>query len=511
MLNSNITLTEPPNLSSILTSDTDYNGYDISCFGLFDGSVTALLDGGVSPYGLLWDNGQTSSSMSNLSAGQYQLTVTDFNGCVLLDSIVLQEPLELSSSIESLTDYNGFDISCIGLLDGAISLSVSGSVPPYDFAWNTGEASQNIVNVPAGEYSVSITDDNGCSDFQDIILTEPSAFTSSLSSSDYNGYDISCYNNNDGWIDFTLGGSVSPYSYSWSGPNGFQDASEDISNLFVGTYVLNVVDANGCVYSNSLRLKQPEGVFAQIQTRPDTCNRGVGFAELVQKSGGVPPITVDWGNNPNTLINSGLFSGQKSVTLIDGNSCVYEISYVIENLEKPDADFWSSSYEYDVFDQLESPIKFYDSSTDNWTQIISWWWDLGDQTTYYSKNINHSYDSIGNYLVRLIVENEYQCTDTIEKVLTIKGYKMYIPNTFTPNNDNVNDVFKPVGIGVDFFDMKVYDRWGKEIHHSNDLNKGWDGSFHDKIVQIGVYVYKILTIDIFGNEHHYTGEIHLLK
>ena len=260
-----------------------------------------------------------------------------------------------------------------------------------------------------------------------------------------------------------------------------------------------------------MRLKQPEGVFAQIQTRPDTCNRGVGFAELVQKSGGVPPITVDWGNNPNTLINSGLFSGQKSVTLIDGNSCVYEISYVIENLEKPDADFWSSSYEYDVFDQLESPIKFYDSSTDNWTQIISWWWDLGDQTTYYSKNINHSYDSIGNYLVRLIVENEYQCTDTIEKVLTIKGYKMYIPNTFTPNNDNVNDVFKPVGIGVDFFDMKVYDRWGKEIHHSNDLNKGWDGSFHDKIVQIGVYVYKILTIDIFGNEHHYTGEIHLLK
>ena len=105
---------------------------------------------------------------------------------------------------------------------------------------------------------------------------------------------------------------------------------------------------------------------------------------------------------------------------------------------------------------------------------------MGDQSTYATKDITHSYDSIGDYLVRLIIENEHQCTDTIEKLITIKGYKLFIPNTFTPNNDKNNDFFKPIGFGVDFFEMKIFDRWGKEIFHGNDINTGWNGKYQNK-------------------------------
>ena len=205
----------------------------------------------------------------------------------------------------------------------------------------------------------------------------------------------------------------------------------------------------------------------------------------------------------------GLSSGEKTVSIVDGNACVLELNYTIDNLEHPIADFYSYNYEYDIFDQLESNIEFYDSSFDEWSQIINWYWDLGDQSTYDTKDITHSYDSIGDYLVRLIIENEHQCTDTIEKLITIKGYKLFIPNTFTPNNDNNNDFFKPIGFGVDFFEMKIFDRWGKKFIMA--MTSTLAGMVNTKIKWFKlVYMYKIKTID-FGNPYFYTGEIHLLK
>ena len=269
ILNSSITLSQPPILSTILTSNEDYNGYDISCFGAFDGGVSSIISGGIAPYSLLWNNGQTSSTISNLSLGQYELTVTDLNGCIISDSITLIEPTQLLSSIQSNNNYNGFDISCINAIDGAIGLSVSGSVPPYSFNWNTGATSQNLANVPAGQYNVSIVDDNGCADAREITLSEPSAFSSNYTTSDYNGYHISCYDANDGWIDFTIGGSVSPYSFSWNGPNNFQSASEDINALFVGTYSINIVDDNGCVFNSNITLSEPPTLSTILTSNED--------------------------------------------------------------------------------------------------------------------------------------------------------------------------------------------------------------------------------------------------
>ena len=164
--------------------------------------------------------------------------MTDLNGCIIADSMTLIEPTQLLSSIQSNNNHNGFDISCINAIDGAIGLSVSGSVPPYSFSWNTGVTSQNLVNVPAGQYNVSIVDDNGCADARDITLSEPSAFSSNHTTSDYNGYHISCYDaKRDGWIGFTIGGSVSPYTFSWNGPNNYQSNSEDINACLVETTV----------------------------------------------------------------------------------------------------------------------------------------------------------------------------------------------------------------------------------------------------------------------------------
>ena len=508
--NSNINLNEPSNITSILTSTTDYNGYDISCFGALDGGVSSVVNGGIIPYNLLWDNGQTSASLTNLPSGSYQLSITDLNGCISTSSISLIEPLELTSSIQSSNNYNGYDISCIGMLDGGAQVSVAGGVSPYDYTWNTGAVSQNLNNISAGQYSVTITDENGCINFQDIILTEPTPFSSSFSDSDYNGYDISCHNFNDGWIDFTIGGSVSPYSYTWAGPNGYTSNTEDINSLYAGTYFLNIVDDNGCIYNSNINLNEPEGVNAYVVTAPDTCSKGIGFAEVIY-SGGVPPIAFLWDDKTTLSYNSSLSSGENLVLLTDGNTCVYEIYFNINNLVGPVADFSASGYSYDFFEQLEQEINFYDSSYDEWSNIDSWNWDVGDQTIYFNQDISHSYDSIGQYYVQLIIENVSGCRDTIIKMVNIKGYKVHIPNSFTPHNDEINNVFKPVGVGIESYEMTIYNRWGERLYSTKEIAMGWNGMYEGRKVQAGVYAYKISVIDVFGESHFYTGEIHLIR
>ena len=136
-------------------------------------------------------------------------------------------------------------------------------------------------------------------------------------------------------------------------------------------------------------------------------------------------------------------------------------------------------------------------------------WNTGDFQEFTTQNIIHKYDSTGNYNVTLIIENEYGCQDTITKPVSIKEFIIYIPNAFTPLG--LNKIFKPKGIGVKEYKLQVYNRWGELLFTSYDINNGWDGTFKDNDVQIGVYKYKIDIIDVFDESHLFLGEIHLLE
>ena len=136
-------------------------------------------------------------------------------------------------------------------------------------------------------------------------------------------------------------------------------------------------------------------------------------------------------------------------------------------------------------------------------------WDTGDLQKFTSKNIFHKYDEIGTYNVTLIVENEYGCFDTISKPIFIKEYTIYIPNAFTPKG--LNKVFTPKGIGIKEYKLQIFSRWGELLFTSFDINDGWDGTFRNNNVQIGVYKYKLNIIDVFDESHQYFGEIHLLE
>ena len=149
-----------------------------------------------------------------------------------------------------------------------------------------------------------------------------------------------------------------------------------------------------------------------------------------------------------------------------------------------------------------------------------WSWDFNHPFGIFTdtvQNPSFSYNDPGSYTVQLIVTNTFGCTDTAyNDVIVLPEYTLYVPNAFTPlNNDGINDTFMPQGVGIDpnDFELSIFDRWGSLIYKTTDVNKGWDGRANggDKIAQIDVYVWKIITKDFNGNEKEYIGHVTIVK
>ena len=158
-------------------------------------------------------------------------------------------------------------------------------------------------------------------------------------------------------------------------------------------------------------------------------------------------------------------------------------------------------------------VHFYDESVNSY----GWLWAFGDQNSNLAAEQfpEHTYTAPGTYPVTQIVYNN-GCTDTIIKYIQVnEGFAYYIPNSFSPTADDMNDVFNGKGIGykTDDFDLYIFDRWGEKIFYTTDPEKGWDGKVNGKgkMCSGGIYVYKIRLVD-FGNiEHRYVGTVMLLR
>ena len=313
------TLLPPLNVTSI---ESNYNGYNISCNGYNDGTIDIDINGGSPPYDFAWNNGLVLEDIDSLIASSYSLIITDTNGCKAFDTIVLTEPIALQASVQSINNYNGFDISCFNFTDGVINLSVSGSVPPYTYSWNTLDTSVDLINIGAGNYYVAIEHNNGCVDSLDIYLSEPTPLQTTIILSDINGYNI-CNDGQDGFIDLTVSGSVPLYSYVWN--NG--DTTEDLGNLGAGSYYYTVTDQNGCTNSNTIEITEYI-LNIQESVTDVSCFGGINGSVLVSVSGSTAPYYIFWDNNINTsLLSAGTYSYQ----IIDSIGCSYNDSLIVSD------------------------------------------------------------------------------------------------------------------------------------------------------------------------------------
>ena len=158
------------------------------------------------------------------------MTATDENGCSVELSVQIIESDEMTIS-ETHSDYTGYGVSCNGASDGWIDVTVGGGTGVYIYDWSNGEASEDVSDLEAGTYSVTVTDENGCSVSIEVTLTPPDGLAISASWSDYTDYGVSCNGASDGSIDVTVSGGTGVYTYDWDNGAG----RGEISDFLAGT------------------------------------------------------------------------------------------------------------------------------------------------------------------------------------------------------------------------------------------------------------------------------------
>lgn len=321
-----ITLSEPTVLNATISIATNYNGYNVSCFGLSDAGLNLQVTGGVQTYSYSWSNGSTSQNLAAVPAGTYQVIITDQNNCTDTASIAITEPAELVSTIVALSDYNGYNISCYSLTDGSVDVNVSGGVPVYSYAWSDGMILQDATNLAAGSYSVVITDANGCKDTLAVTLNQPSPLTGTGAvATDFNGFSVSCFGSQDAAITLAPAGGVAAYSFSWS--NGA--TTQNLANIGAGTYVATITDQNGCAQILRFAVTEPTPVLATANIQHVLCNgfKNGSIDQII--TGGVLPYQYAWSNNATTEDISGIGSGTYAVAITDANNCLFNAVYTV--------------------------------------------------------------------------------------------------------------------------------------------------------------------------------------
>lgn len=207
----------------------------ISCSNEPKGSISVTPSGGKSPFQFLWSNGKTTDKITDLEAGEYALTVTDANGCSISKSYTIKsaEPMAVTAEISAV-------LLCADAETGKISLDIQGGIAPFTFLWNNGSKEKDLENVPSGEYSVTITDNSGCSIEKTFTLTGPEKLNAKIETT----VDINCETNEAkgvAWV--IIKGGKAPYQITWLNVN---KNTQEIEFLTERELSVEVTDANGC-------------------------------------------------------------------------------------------------------------------------------------------------------------------------------------------------------------------------------------------------------------------------
>ncbi|MBK6995743.1 MAG: hypothetical protein IPH31_12725 [Lewinellaceae bacterium] len=298
-----------------------------STCNLDNGSINASVTGGVAPYTYLWSNGETTQDLANILAGSYSLTVTGANGCTASITVNVgnnNPPINLSATTVVNTECTGGN--------GSIDLTASPTGPPYTYIWSNGETTQDIANLPTGNYSVTVSAGGTCT----AVGTYNVGNNPNLPMPSATPTQSTC-NLDNGSINASVTGGVAPYTFLWS--NGA--TSEDISNIPSGSYSLTVTGANGCTRSITVNVgnNNPPINLNATTVANTLCVGGNGSIDLTASPAG-PPYTYIWSNGATTQDITNLTPGSYIVTVSAGGTCTASATFTVAdnpNLPVPSA------------------------------------------------------------------------------------------------------------------------------------------------------------------------------
>ena len=335
-----VTITQPNELVASFISATNPD-----CFGGTDGSVSFNITGGTAPYTITWTGGgpSTGTVATNVASGTHDFIITDSNGCSNnVNGITLTDPEKLN-----ISNIVKVDLLCNGIATGSITVIATGGTGtlvykitgPVNISNNTGVFN----NLPAGDYTIGLTDANLCVAFSDISLNVTLTEPTPISVKDTHSAPLTCPNVPDGFIDLTVSGGTPGYTYLWSN----LETTEDLDKIICGDYSVTIMDANGCKLDTAVTLLGPEKFGLDSTINMANCYehsnlQEVGGIEITDTHGGtgsfltIPTDNFVWdyikkGETEKTKghILSGVSSGRYNLTVTDIVGCVYGFSYYV--------------------------------------------------------------------------------------------------------------------------------------------------------------------------------------
>ncbi|HTL82093.1 MAG TPA: LamG-like jellyroll fold domain-containing protein [Bacteroidia bacterium] len=303
VVNQTVNITQPAVLAVTATST------NVTCFSACNGTGTASVTGGTAPYSFSWtSNASTSSTASGYCPGTYTVTVTDSHSCTAAATITITEPSAMTASTMQT------NVSCFGGNNGDAMVMASGGTGSYTYNWApTGGTGMMAMNLTAGSYTCTTTDGNGCTLQSTFIITQPSAVTGTITST-----NSTCFGSNDGSATVSASGGNGTFTYNWA-PSGGTAATA--SPLNPATYTCTITDGIGCTGTATITITEPSPIVVTPSQTNVTCFGAMDGSATATSSGGTGAHSYSWSTGGNGMTESPLDAGSYTCTVTDVNGC----------------------------------------------------------------------------------------------------------------------------------------------------------------------------------------------
>lgn len=532
---------------------------DATC-GASDGEVSVVPTGGGGSYTYDWSpGGQTTATVSNVSAGSYDVTITDGNGCVITETIQVN-----TTNGPTITVDNSTDVTCFAGNDGTATVSATGGTAPYTFTWNPGGLTGTTQNtLAAATYTVEVADDAGCISSTTITIGEPSEIQLTTSAN-----PSSC-STPDGSATVSATGGAGGYSYSWS-PGGQTTATA--TNIGAGSYTVTVTDIDGCTATETVNVQSINGPVITVDNLTDiSCFGEVDGTATIGVTGGTTPYSYSWSpsggnaatasslgvgsytvtvtdnagcistetvviaepdplvltgivtdadcaasngevvttvtggtgtysyswspNGETTADLSGVGAGTFDVTVTDDNGCTSTETFLVDQGDSVDVNIVPDNVTIQAGDEVIFDVTISPTVTN---PIYTWTPSDGLSCTN-CQNPSASPNQTTTYTVT--VTSDEGCVGVDQAIINViqPCADPFLPTVFSPNEDGVNDQLCMYGTCIQAMTLAIYNRWGEKMFESSNIEDCWDGKYRGKFVNSGTYVYKV-RYTVFGEQ-----------
>jgi len=481
-------------LSNTNAPDPNVINTPITCNGSCNGVLLSSPTGGTAPYTYVWSpnaapNNLFDSTITSLCADVYNVSVTDAVGCVGVSIDTIVEPIVLLANIDSS------NVTCNGLTDGWAVVHPSGGMAPYNTAvWTPGGVQDSIFNLAPNTYIVNVTDANGCSVTDSVIITEPTLITATS-----NVVDASCSSVCDGQASLVVSGGTGTYTYSWN-PSG--QTTNPATNLCFGSYTVTITDQNNCSVPVTVNVVSLDTVIAIAGNDTSICmGNSLNLSGISQ--GGV--VSVQWLELPSMNV----ISNTSNVTVNSASSgtvCYVFAAYGVCN----DFDTVCVTYNPQPIANAGIDVTIVEGNS---TQLNA----TGGGTYVWTPSTGLSDTTISNPIANPMVTTTYTVTVTSPdgctsqdsvKVTVIPTIRF--PDGITPNGDGKNDTWV-----IDYIDqypdaiVEIYNRWGEMLFRSDNYQNDWNGTYNGQNLPVGTYYFVIELND--GKTKPFTGPLTVLR